>query len=736
VLEIESQQSGSDPALSSIWRSAMAGALACLLLSAIEWIDLNLRLTPIFESFWQRLAFSAYFSLNLLVGAAIGLIVGALAVAAGRLKGAIQRLMARGNRIRIWHRLVAGLGVLVAAAIGLKQLPEFYRYAMSLIREAEKIEAVRLTLLYHERAASYLLSFSFLAGCWLMWAVARAQLAAKRRALLIAALAAMIAAAYYADTRIEPQLYEYSFHRSMFLVGLALSMTLVGLASRFLPRFRRFMWLVAAILFVPSLAFTFYHFDRDHTLKTVVFYSSAQLKQHFKIARWVLDFDRDGWSAALGGGDADDRNPAVNPAQKEVVGDGIDNNCIGGDLRPEDLEAWRRELLAWRPAPNPNPRRFNIIYVFIDALRADHLSAYGYPRETSPNLKRLAARSVLFENAFTPAPNTFEALPKFMQSNYWDAHLESWTAMLSRNGYDCLLFPRRLATLLRHVKGMRVVQGAKGGIKQAVDAAIEILGARSKDQPFCAFIYATDPHQPYKKHDEFYFGPSPADLYDGEVAYVDFHLGRLFDHLERTGLIENTMIVIMSDHGESLGERGVWKHSSQLYNEQMRIPMIIHVPGLEPRRIGDYVSSIDLGATILDAVGIEQPKGSAGVSLLALMRGEKFAHPPIYGEQTSHEVSPYVQPWQNVNPEGKKYMVITQDGFKLIFNREAYSFELYDLKSDPREERNLYHRMPDKAEAMKKLLGRFIDVLVVSRPPDADESQYTFGAGREPKEEL
>lgn len=735
MLEIESRKAQKAsrwivPALSSLGRQAAAGALACLLLGAIEWVDLNLRLTPMLESFSQRLALSAYFSLNLLNGAAIGLIVGISAAAAGRLKSAIEKLIG----VRPSHRLAAGLGVLVAAAILLKQIPEFHRYAISLIREAEKIDAVRLTLLYHERAASYLLSFGFLAGCWLMWALARARLTKKKRMICIAILAAMIAIAYYADTRIEPQLYEYSFHRSMFLVSLALSMLLVGLASRSFPKPRAAWAAAAAILLLFSLAFTFYHFDRDHALKTAVFYRSAQLKQHFKIARWVLDFDRDGWSAALGGGDADDWNPAVNPGQKEIPGDGIDNNCIGGDLRQEDLEAWRRELLAWRPAPNPHPKRFNIIYVFVDALRADRLSAYGYPRETSPNLKKLAARSSLFENAFTPAPNTFEALPKFMQSNYWDAHLESWTAALARNGYNCLLFPRRLTTLLRHVKGMKVVHGAKGGIKQAVDAAIEILGAG--DEPFCAFIYATDPHQPYKKHDEFYFGPSPSDLYDGEVAYVDFHLGRLFDHLEKTGLIENTMIVIMSDHGESLGERGVWKHSSQLYNEQMRIPMIIHVPGLEPRRISAYVSSIDLGATILDAVGIEQPKESAGVSLLPLMRGERFIHPPIYGEQTSHEVSPYVQPWQNVNPEGKKYMVITQDGFKLIFNREAYSFELYDLKADPREEHNLYHRMPDKAEAMKKLLGRFIDVLVVSRPPDADESQYTFGVGREPKEEL
>jgi arylsulfatase A-like enzyme len=247
-----------------------------------------------------------------------------------------------------------------------------------------------------------------------------------------------------------------------------------------------------------------------------------------------------------------------------------------------------------------------------------------------------------------------------------------------------------------------------------------------------------DPHLPYVEHTEFNFGSKLEDRYDGEIAFTDHHLGRLFDWMEATGRMDDTMIVIMADHAESLGERGVYKHSTQLYNEQARIPMIFYVPGLAPRRVSDFVSSIDLGTTILDAVGISPPREYAGVSLLRLMRGEPFTHPPVYGEQVYTHDSRYVPPEKYVHPATKKYMVITQDGYKLIYNRDFYTFELFNLRDDPREERNLFDRMPAKAEELKKLVGRFVDITIASRPWDAVEvwvaptkKRKMFGLDRE-----
>jgi hypothetical protein len=137
---------------------------------------------------------------------------------------------------------------------------------------------------------------------------------------------------------------------------------------------------------------------------------------------------------------------------------------------------------------------------------------------------------------------------------------------------------------------------------------------------------------------------------------------------------------------------------------------------------------------MLSVIGLEYPERCAGVNLLPLMRGEPFTHPPVYGEQTTQAISPHVRPDKYISPPQKKYMIIVQDGFKLIFNRDHHSFELFDLKSDPLELRNLYDRMPERASELRARLGRFIDVVTVSRPWDADESQYFFGPTGEKRE--
>lgn len=705
-------------------------------------MDVNVRLTPVFQSALERVAFCSYFSLNAIGGLLIGLSVGVVANVASLLNRSILTIIARGKPAGPLHTLVVAGGLCAIASLLLNQQPQFHGYVFEIIREAEKFESLTVRLLNHERATSYLILFAVVAGCAILWAATRALSHSRvlLRALWIVVLITLIACAYYVDSRFEPQLYGTSVHRSLFLIDTALGMSVIGTLVRRQglalgsPR-RKLTAIAAAVLLIGGVAFTFLRFDSNQNLKTQIFYRTTQAKQYFKLAQWVLDFDRDGYSQVLGGGDCDDRRADINPAHPEIVGDGVDHNCIGGALSERDIEDWNRERDALHQSPDQPAKRLNVIYVFIDALRADHLSAYGYHRKTSPNLDKLAANSCLFENAYTPAPNTFEALPKFTQGNYWDAHLKAWPEIMARSGYEALLFPRRLATLSRHVKGMTVVRSPNAGtFEVSIDSAIEALSGIEKDRPFCAYLYSTDTHRPYKPHEDFHYGDSISDLYDGEISYLDFHLGRLFDWLEKSGRLDETMIVIMADHGESLGERGVYKHSSQLYNEQTRVPLIIHFPGVGPKSIADYVSTVDLGPTILNAVGLDYPKECAGVSLVRLMRGQPFVHPPIYAEQTTQEVSSFVRPDQNVDPELKKYMIITQDGFKLIYNRDYYNFELYDLKNDSAEFRNLYDRMPDRAADLRKRLGRFIDVLTVSRPWDADESQYVFGPTGEARE--
>lgn len=708
------------------------------MLGLIEWIDLNIKLTPVFESFSERLSLTAYFSLDLLVGSVIGLTVGLCAYLATFLKTRLQATLAGGRDVKLLHRLAAGLLVSAFAGALLYLQPGVYRFTLGLIREAEKIALARI-LLKAEHLFTYLAITALFISCWVILGITRSSRAMRSqlRFFWMLLISLLIGAAYYVDTRVEVQQYEFSLHRSMFLLEVVLAMAFVtslhfATANTFAPRrsFGRIFKFCAAILVVLAVVFTFVNFDKNQNLKTQVFYRSTLTKQYFRLAQWALDFDRDGYSALLGGGDADDTRADINPDRTEIVGDGIDNNCIGGDLTQQALVDWMLQYTELNTAPNPAAKRFNVIFIFVDAVRADHLSAHGYGRNTTPNLMRLAERACVFDNAFTPSPSTYQAVPKFMQSSFWDAHLETWTEALARSGYNTILFPgRRAATLYRRIKDPQMISSARtNNLKESVDAVIDAFSKNAPDHPLCSYLYAFEPHAPYRSRADFEFGRSASDLYDGELAYVDNHLGRLFDWLNESGKINDTMIVLMSDHGESLGERGVHKHNSQLYNEQMHVPLIIHLPGAQPRRIADYVSTIDLGSTILNAVGIACPKQYAGVSLVPLMHGEAFAHPPLYGEHWQRNDSPFFGPEHNVDPEIRKFMVITQDGYKLIYNRNYYCFELFNLRDDPREEHNLFDRLPEKAAEMKRLLGRFVDVVSVSRPLDADEQRFFRGS--------
>ena len=733
---------GSGSLVKSLCNYALLGGAAALLLATVELLDLNVTLSPNFRSLSERLLFGSYFALNVIVGLIIGSGIGIFVQIFLFAKRIFERAVTRKKRGAV-HRLVGGVIVAGVAAFILNQQPQIRGHAYEIIREAEKFESLTNTLLNHERSVSYLLLMGVVVAFSILWiATRRLSFAGKaKRTIWILILLMMIAVAYYIDSRFETPLYATSVHRSMFIAATGLSMAVIAtvflpmIGSGSVPGTKMLLAVLCGLIIPVCVANTFINIDKDQNLKTLLFYRTTQARQYFKFAQWVLDFDRDGYSALLGGGDSDDRRSDINPSRPEIIDDSIDQNCVGGPLTKQSLEDWKREHESLHVVPSANARRFSVIYVFIDALRADHLSAYGYARHTSPNLDKLAARSALFENAYTPAPNTFEALPKFTQGTYWDAHLETWPEIMSRNGYNALLFPRRISTLRRHVKGMKILPASRdGSFEGSIDSAIETLGAVPSDQPFCAYLYSTDTHRPYRPHAEFHYGSSLVDLYDGEIAYLDFQLGRLFDWMETAGRMNDTVIVIMADHGESLGERGVFKHSTLLYNEQTRVPMIIHVPGFPARSIKDYVSTIDLGPTILNAVGLESPRECAGVSLLPLIRGEPFDHPPVYAEQTTQEISPYVRPDQYVSPEQKKYMIITQDGFKLIYNRDCYTFELFDLKNDSSELHNVYDVLPQKAADLRNRLGRFIDVVTVSRPWDADESQYFFGPTGEARE--
>lgn len=712
---------------------AALGFVTAFVLASIEYVDLNFQQSPVFRNANERIVFALYLSVNLLIGALATMVIGVVVSLLTRLATRLDDVFRTNERSQ--NKYIGSLILFVLVAIVLNLQSNAHNYATSLLRESEKLPHAARFVLPLEYPLSYLVIAGILVCCAALWSLSRASAAwtNARSWTFRLVLICVIGIAYYVDARIEVQQYEYSLHRTMFLIVSAATTSLV--ASFYLRSGTRKarLWVPAMVSFVviASVGFTFIRFNSNQNLKTEVFYRTTQAKQHFKILNWLLDFDRDGYSSLLGGGDNRDSARSINPEAQEVVSDGIDNNCIGGDLTRDAINEWQAQFGAMHSVANPNPQRYNIVYFFIDTLRADHLGAYGYARNTSPNIDRLAARSCVFENAYSPSPYTYEAAPKFMQSSYWDGHLETWTETLARNGYHTMLFPRRISMLSRYVKGMQqVVTASQKGLKQTIDAAIDELGKIPTGAPFCAYIYSLDPHRPYRPHPDLSFGPALVDQYDSEVAYTDYHLGRLFDWMETSGRMKDTMVIIMADHGESFGERMVYRHNSQVYDDQMKVPAILYVPGYTPRRVSEFVSTVDLAPTILNLVGVACPPHYAGVSLLPSLRGEPLQHPPVYGEHALVENS-MATPDKWIEPETRKFMVITQDGFKMIYNRNYYSFELYDLKADPRELNNLFEQLPEKSTAMRQLLGRFVDIVSALRPADADEQKHPGGADEE-----
>jgi arylsulfatase A-like enzyme len=197
-------------------------------------------------------------------------------------------------------------------------------------------------------------------------------------------------------------------------------------------------------------------------------------------------------------------------------------------------------------------------------------------------------------------------------------------------------------------------------------------------------------------------------LYDGEIHYTDHHLGRLFKLFERLGLLNNTLVVLTSDHGEEFGEHGSMEgHGWTLYEESLRVPLLMLLPddrhaGLEVERV---VQSIDIAPTILDYLGIEAPSEFQGTSLLPVIQGKELPQRPAFS---------------NVRRWNVKWAVRTE-AYKLIFTANTVNakgvpdtrgFELFDLVKDPLETANIIEDSPEVARELSVTLKQWVS----SRP--------------------
>lgn len=310
----------------------------------------------------------------------------------------------------------------------------------------------------------------------------------------------------------------------------------------------------------------------------------------------------------------------------------------------------------------PSRQQPNVVVITIDTLRADRLSGYGYRRPTSPNLDRVLAGGARFAEARTVEPLTTPALGSMITSRYPHEHGASRNGLRLRSGFASL--PKALQahgyrtaafvgnwTLRDKLSGLgehfevftevlnrRRWLGLIRGEATAEDLTGEALDwleahHRSKPrQPFMLWVHYVEPHAPYRLWPEYREplgittagNPGESDRYDTEIAYVDHWVGELLRQIESVSPRERTLVVVTSDHGESLGEHNYWGHGRHLYEPSLRIPLGIQWAGnVAPQVVESPALIIDVAPTVLGLLGQRSPAGFQGYDWTSVLSGGK-----------------------------------------------------------------------------------------------------------------
>lgn len=420
------------------------------------------------------------------------------------------------------------------------------------------------------------------------------------------------------------------------------------------------------------------------------------------------------------------------------------------------------EHVARRP-PFAHP---HVILISIDTLRADHLGVYGYPHATSPVIDALARESVVFDNAFSTASWTLPSHASMLTGLYPDEHMAGHAAprtplrtdiltlaeVLARAGYQTLAFTG--GGIMTRSRGLdrgfsRWTERFHARLDSVLPEVFDAIGA-APDRPFFLFLHTYDVHGPYADPPPRAPGTPPRapDLeigewtrlislpyhhyqaferyqgldqiitaYDDGIRSVDARLQALFDQLRRLGLYDDALLIVTSDHGESLYERGLYVgHSYTLYDEELRMPLLVRLPGAQQLgRRDELVSGADLMPLILGQVRIPPPAGLSGLDPLA--EGSP-AHDYVRGE-TSHTGACYLRSreWKWISGTGGRVPSGIEDRF-------VGGTQLFDLRGDPREQANLAWQPvapPDDLEAKRTALGDRCPIPESKEPPMTEQ---------------